>query len=391
MIRLIKFELYKIFTKKSLLIGLVFIVLMYGFVTFQEYQRTKQFNRKGEEFEKFEGPLTEQKIKLAEEGYQEIQKKTIEHTEADGFTWQEFSSEDQRLVGLYEQVSWTQGVQQRKEDLVKELSQTIEKLEQENKKNYKYKKSKLEYTMLKELAKPGIYNSDLLKNILGFFEGLGFLFSGILILLGLSNVFTEEYTTKMDRLILSSKNGKNVIITSKIIASIVYILFISITLSTVNLLMSFSLYGTEGLSLSIQNVVFLSDSPYNLTAIQFYVVEVLINFIAALSFGLLVLAISSISKSVIIPFFIGVMIYLVPVPMYYELDEPWMKPWGDVVRNFNYTFVAKVQSLFNSFKTLNIFGRPILYPYAAITIMIILGILSTIFIYFSFRRHQVKS
>ncbi|MBS4537663.1 hypothetical protein GOQ27_04260 [Clostridium sp. D2Q-11] len=394
MIRLMKFELYKIFSKKALIIGLVAVILLYGFLSLKQYKSFNDYSYNRNEFKKIEGELTKEKIKLAEEGMKEIQKRAIEHTESDGYTWYEYNQEDLDMEGIYEQVARTEGFQQRKESRIKELKESIGKLEGKSNNKYEYRKAKLEYNMLQKLPKPGIYSNGLWDNLLGYIEGIGFIFSAILVLLGLSNVFTEEYSTKVDRLILSSKNGKNAIITSKIFASIIYTLIISATIAIIHLLVNFALYGTEGLHLNIQNYWSYIDSPYNISIIEFYGTQILVNFIAVLSFGLLILAISSISKSVIIPFFMGVMLYLLPVFIDFETPDEmvyWYTPIMKIFKSFYYSGIAQVRNLFDQFKTLNIFGYPILYPYAAVAIMIILGILSIVFIYFSFRRHQVKS
>lgn len=391
MIRLIKFELYKIFSKKSLIIGLVAIVLLYGFVIVQEYNVYKDIFTRADEYKKFKGELTEEKLKLAKEMQKEVQKRAIVHTDPDGDTWYEYKQEDHQLSNLFEMIAMVEGDNISRTNRIKELKDNIGN---KSINNYKYRKANLEYNMIKKLPDIGVYENISWMNLLGYVEGIGFMFSGILVLLGLSSIFTEEYSTKMDRLILSSKNGKNIIITSKILTSIIYILSISISLAIVHLLVNFGLYGTDELHLNIQNFWSYKHSPYNLSIIEFYGIQILVNFISVLSFGLLVVAVSSISKSVIIPFFAGLMIYFVPV--FIDLETPdemvyWYTPIMKIFKNFYYSGIAQVRDLFDQFKTLNIFGYPLLYPYAAVIIMLILGTLSTIFIYISFRRHQVKS
>lgn len=395
MINLVKFELYKIISKRSLLIGLLFFILIYGFGTFYDYETQKEYKNIAEkEFNRFEGKLTEEKLKLAQEGHKKIEKKAMEGSRNGKSFLEVLSTRDRALDGVYEHVSMIAGIQKRKEERINELYNSIENNVLND---YKHKQSKLEYNMLKDISKPEIYDESFWGGILGYFDGVGFLALGAISLLGLSSVFTEEYSTRMDRLILSSKNGKSKVITSKIISAFIFIVCMCIIVFIVNFITILILYGNNVWDIPIQSFSPIAYSPYDFTTIEFLLIQILFNFVGILSFSLLVLALSSISKSLLIPFFIGGMVYILPVLIKIYLPYPkgyssyGSKHWIETLENLSYVGVSKAYDLFNGFYTLNIFERPILYPYAAIVIMIILGILSTIFIYISFRRHQVKS
>jgi hypothetical protein len=79
--QLLKFELYKIFKQKIIYITFILLVL---FSTGFTIQRTADWEK--DLYKKWEGPITEEKIQLAQHGSEELTKKMDEHVE-DGFVF----------------------------------------------------------------------------------------------------------------------------------------------------------------------------------------------------------------------------------------------------------------------------------------------------------------
>lgn len=181
--------------------------------------------------------------------------------------------------------------------------------------SYGYKNTLLYYNMSKKLPmRGGIYfipgvNTD-------YFRIFGTLIMVSLILIGISPVFSDEYNIKMDSFILSTKYGKSKAITSKIIASIIYIMTIAVFFILIDFLLPLMFYGNYsimGWNHPIQALIAFVDSPYNFTNLEMYFIEFAYNLFASLAFGIVVLLLSTIFKSNLLPLFIGGGIFALPI------------------------------------------------------------------------------
>jgi hypothetical protein len=102
----------------------------------------------------------------------------------------------------------------------------------------------------------------------------------------------------------------------------------------------------------------------------------------------LVLLISAISKSSLIPFFMGGLVFATPILLHgkFQVDIAWMNS----IMELSYTEVMKVRNIFTGFKVYNFFGTPILYLYVALLTMAVLFLATCYLTYYTFRNHQIK-
>jgi hypothetical protein len=108
-----------------------------------------------------------------------------------------------------------------------------------------------------------------------------------------------------------------------------------------------------------------------------------IHLLGAFGFALLILLISSISRHSLNTFFVNGVILAIPLVMYELIQVEWLR----TIMTFSFIYIMKVQSLFDHFKTVNVFGYPVLYPISAVILMIVVS-LTFIMITFQSMKHK---
>lgn len=386
---LLKHELYKIFSRKIIYVTITIFVLLFLLISLQQkselYGNYKSFYS---EYKKYKGPLTSDKVKLAQNWFENDQKNYIV-TEKDGRT--HLIQEGMRKNEIFSDVVNTQRRIINRTDQLNELKQQLTTMEH---KGYKYEETRLKYSMLKRLPAPGVYiwgffgTSDLIDFIYSF----GFVFMGAMVLLGISPIFSDEYSNNMDSLILTTKNGKGLVITAKIIASITYVTVIGLFFSLLNLLTlginkGLLTYAIDELNNPLNSIYKYATTPYNLTIIQYYILQTGIFITGGIAFGLLVMFISSISRSSLISFFAGGIIFSYPVFLNVFIGN--IKGFLAIIKDFSYTELIRVENLFKAFETYNILDHPILIANLMLILFTVLSLVIIVLIYRTFRNHQV--
>lgn len=211
---------------------------------------------------------------------------------------------------------------------------------------------------------------------------------GFLIIFFLSPVFSNEYATNMDALILSSKNGKKKIIISKMIASLIAVTCIFIiVIGTYNLANAF-VFGIDGGATSFTALLYdpfiYMNSPYNFTMLQYFLVSLLTSYLGCLGLGVFTLFISSKITNQLLATMINMAIFFIPLIMVGFLGY-------DSIFKFTYVGIMQARSLFYSFSTFSILGHIVMTKDIVIFLLVvstsILGYLS----FNSFRKHQVSN
>lgn len=386
---LLKHELYKIFSRKIIYVTITIFVLLFLLISLQQkselYGNYKSFYS---EYKKYKGPLTSDKVKLAQNWFENDQKNYIV-TEKDGRT--HLTQEGMRKNEIFIDVVNAQRRIINHTDQLNELKHQLTTMEH---KGYKYEETSLKYSMLKRLPAPGVYiwgffgTSDLIDFIYSF----GFVFMGAMVLLGISPIFSDEYSNNMDSLILTTKNGKGLVITAKIIASITYVTVIGLFFSLLNLLTlginkGLLTYAIDELNNPLNSIYKYATTPYNFTIIQYYILQTIIFITGGIAFGLLVMFISSISSSGLISFFAGGIIFSYPVFLNVFIGN--IKGFLAIIKDFSYTELIRVENLFKAFETYNILGHPILIANLMLILFTVLSLVIIVLIYRTFRNHQV--
>lgn len=386
MLRLLKYELYKIFTRKSIYLALVLFLIIYGIFVSSTMSKSDD----GYKYYKgWIGPFTEEKAVMAHQGIDEINKKyniTPNMNVPGGVT---FSPEDIQKMSIYTTVLDVEYRTNLRKANLNVIEDGIKKMEQKGIKGYDYNVKIMEYNMINSTKGPGIYYNTGVSQAADFSASFGMIFMAAMVLLGLSSSFSDEYSLNMDSLILSSRNGRNKTAGAKILSSVIYITVSALFFAAVNVLVNMYFYGSQGWDSPLQSMFKYLMSPYPLDIGQYYLIELLFHVFGLISFGLLVLVISSASRSSLVTMFAGALVYILPIAAGTLLMGG--PSWVNEIIKFSYSEFVKVESIFKFFKAYNVFGIPVLYPVAALFVMAVLSIICIHYTYKIFRMHEVTS
>lgn len=362
---LIKHELYKIFLIKSVCILFIIITVFNGVYFAAQIHFSKVDNKVVSNFIKhLEGTITDSKAEKAL-----IELKHLNNLYNQESIW---SVKSQQLfrMNVYSKLIKINETYQTKEETLNSIH-----LGTKGASGFDNKNIVLLYNMTKASSINKFYYTGGWDDIIGYVNEFGSVIMAAFILLGLSSMFCGEYASKMDSIILSSKYGKTKLIKAKVIAATSYILVVMLFFNMLNFLENLSVFGIHGWNAPLQCLNGFMYSPYKISVLQYYFIQLLIHIMACIAFGLFILLISTISKTQILTFFIGVLVFVVP----YLIDKatPMKTNPTELITRFSFSWFMQVEKIFNSYKTYDILDKPVLYP------IVIIG-LAIIFIPFSY-------
>lgn len=124
----------------------------------------------------------------------------------------------------------------------------------------------------------------------------------------LAPVFSLEYQSGADAVVLATKRGRSQLVATKILAALLYTTVYFALCAAVVVGVSVAFYGADGFGLSVQALGL--SSPYPLSAGQAALVSVGLMYVARLGFACLTLAVSSRTRSVLSVFLLDVVLTL---------------------------------------------------------------------------------
>lgn len=268
---------------------------------------------------------------------------------------------------------------------VKRYDSTVISIERNkaNAKNEDNEYEKLRYLKYVELEESALKNGF----TVGYDYGWANIFltlsevTGILLVLviifGVCNVFTGEYASTADAILLSTKNGRKKLVTAKIAASIIYSFLCFLVYILMTLIINFAFLGTEGANVgfSISNI----DRLFGVTPTI---------FLGCVLLSLITLAISSIFTKQVTSIASSLIINILPlgVAMLTYISNIYIRQAVEAM---------PVNMVFGSYIMTNIFAywnkelidlRVLFIPVAVIVIVLCVPI-----IYTAYCRHQVKN
>ncbi|KRW90736.1 hypothetical protein SD51_13080 [Alicyclobacillus tengchongensis] len=266
------------------------------------------------------------------------------------------------------------------------LQQSINKLKAQGQIGFTYRADTLEYNMMKHLPYIGFGHYNGASNMMvDFFKTYGLIIFGAIILVGLSPVFSEEYSLGTDSFLLTAKRGRRQLVTSKILASTLYVLVMEGILLLVNVASNLSLFDIGGFDYPLQSIA-LYSAPFHLSVAQYIGVAVLIQLLGGVAFGFLIMLLSSFNRSTLVTFFVSAGIFALPELIVLMFG---LKNWAQTLMDFSYTGLIQVSRLFKSFVAYNVFGYPVLYPILVIGLAILVSIPIVWLTYRVYCRHQI--
>ncbi|GAV15915.1 ABC transporter permease [Paenibacillus sp. NAIST15-1] len=243
--------------------------------------------------------------------------------------------------------------------------------------SYEYKKTKLKEKLLSEQGPPTaqLYYNMPWGELIYMVDQFGVAFMGAMLLIGLSPIYSTEYATRMDSLLLSSRHGRSKLIHAKCLAAILYTLLCVLVFQLINMGVTALLFGNlDGATTPLNSMRRYGDTrpfaeyPYSFTVIEYYFIQLGVQTIGCAAFAIAVTFISSLSRSSLVTMLLAGGVLGIP---YLLLDVRNIRyPIIEWMVTFGYSQFIRVTHLFNSFRTVNFFGEPILYPIAALAVLL---------------------
>lgn len=375
---LIKNELYKIILNKGVC-ALIMLFIIFNGVYFAVQLDYKKIDKAviSSSIKEFEGPLTRDKVKKAEDRIDSINKisKATNRTI-------EISREETFKNNLYLDVRVMNSAYESNKYAMKNTNSSIKRTI-----GYDHRYFTLFHSMIRKSLNSKFFYIGGWDNIIEYVNSLGAIIMAAIILLGLSSMFSNEYSTKMDSIILSSKYGKTKLIKAKIGVSIIFIIMVDLFFVILNFAENIFIYGTHGWNAPIQALTNYMYSPFKFNILQYFFLQLLIHCLGCIAFVLFVLVISSISKTQIFTFFICSLVYV--IPMLLDNAVALKTSLTELITRFSYSEFMQVEKMFKLFKAYNVLGFPVIYPIIAIITIGILIIISFFLIDRSFKNHVI--
>lgn len=124
----------------------------------------------------------------------------------------------------------------------------------------------------------------------------------LIVILGLSGIYSDEYTNNTESILLTAKKGRTGVFVSKLIASLIYVGSIVIIMELSFMLITQICYHGQNFEMSAASVSGLYLTNYEGSVFGFYIRQILGTLLSAFVIGSIVMAISSYSKNSLIPF-----------------------------------------------------------------------------------------
>ncbi|NOJ71015.1 ABC transporter permease subunit [Paenibacillus alvei] len=371
--QLLKYELLKIMSRKSVFIMGLFIAVIYtAFVAYH----AKYYQDGSQDYRPYAREITVEDFQRANEIFQNND-------------WQKLSIQERSIL---EDIS---GISNQMNKYEKQLLDIENRLMLSKPDSYEYKKSKLKEKLLLEQGPPAaqLYYNKPWAELLYMVDQFGVAFMGAMLLIGLSPIYSEEYTRRMDGLLLSSRHGRSKLIHAKCLAAILYTLLCVLLFQLINMGITALLFGNlDGAATPLDSMRRYGDThpfaeqPYSFTVIEYYFIQLGVQTIGCIAFALAVTFISSLSRSSVVTMLLAGGVLGIP---YLLLDVRNIRyPIIEWMVTFGYSQFIRVTHLFNSFRTVNFFGEPVLYPIAALAVLLTVSAVLVWVTTLLFRRRQ---
>lgn len=117
----------------------------------------------------------------------------------------------------------------------------------------------------------------------------------LMVTVSLSAVFSDEYGKGMDRLIMVTRKGRDLTYFAKLVAGVIFAFVSALLIILSGLLPLFACYGTEGINGAVQ--LYMETSPFPMTIKEVILVYMLIYMISSVLYAVLTMLLSQVFKS----------------------------------------------------------------------------------------------
>ena len=367
MLDLIKFELYKIFSKKSVRIILLLTILFGIFNVVAEsvyvkYQGVDHIDDVYSVMKEYEGKaITEESGIKAENTINNLKEKK---RRGEKLTKKEIVY----MNYLYDimRPPYPAYIINNKLYTVDEMKDEMNKLKNENKTGtYEYKNLNFIYEKVKNVEESKFYFSHGWLTTADF-KAIATLIT-TLIAVGLAAIFSDEYQSNSAQIMLSCKYGKNKMVLSKMITGLIFTATIFIIINVVYMIGAL-LYDFRGWDAPLELFKYYTNTPFDMRVIDFYITGLGISFIGAVLYSLVTMLMSLLVKNNMISLLLSLGLYYIPA--FFGNFIP-MDSVGRVFREMNLAEAIKVEGMFVNSSTYNILGTPVMYSTLLISLVVV--------------------
>ncbi|UPA30319.1 ABC transporter permease subunit [Terrisporobacter glycolicus] len=367
MLDLIKFELYKIFSKKSVRIILLLTILLGIFNVVAEsvsvkYQGVDHIDEVYNIMKEYEGKaITEESAIKAENTINDLKEKK---SRGEKLTEKEIVY----MNYLYDTMRPPYPAYTVNNELytVDEMKDEMNKLKNENKTDtYEYKNLNFIYEKVKNVEEPKFYFSHgWLKT--ADFKAIATLIT-TLIAVGLAAIFSDEYQSNSAQIMLSCKYGKNKMVLSKMITGLIFTATIFIIINVVHMI-GVLLYDFRGWDAPLELFKYYTNTPFDMRVIDFYITGLGISFIGAILYSLVTMLTSLLVKNNMIALLLSLGLYYAPAfaGSFIPIDSVVR-----VFREINLAEAISIEGMFVNSSTYNILGTPVMHSTLLISLVVV--------------------
>jgi len=308
--RLIRLELYKIYTQKVIYIAFAVFAALYISQFYNELQPATEIEAVQAAYKEYGGVLTEEKLEWAEKTIAASREREQEKNGAapdPTLRYQLWVAQD------IQSVANKQSAFERKRQ---ELEARLLLPEADGGPTEAQRREAVAEAKVREAvgAPDYVMEQTAWKRILLFMNEVGYFFVAILAIVGLAGSFSREYASGMDQLLLSSRFGRSRAVTAKLAAAAIYCASVVLFLNLIVLLLYGVYYGLSGWNQPlVQLFNIFSGTGFGGSIWQFYLLQQLCAIGGCISLGWFVIMLSSWSRNVIIPVLLGGLAFVFPL------------------------------------------------------------------------------
>lgn len=131
----------------------------------------------------------------------------------------------------------------------------------------------------------------------------------LIIIVGLAGIYSDEYTSGTLSPLLTSRKGRRGVFFSKLLAASIFIFSIVLLTEAFYMVVTAICYHAPNATISAASTYGLSLTTYSGTVTGFCIRQILGTLLAALTLGSIVMCVSAYSKNALIPFFVAGVYY----------------------------------------------------------------------------------
>lgn len=205
----------------------------------------------------------------------------------------------------------------------------------------------------------------------------------LVVCIALAPMFSAEYQTGADAILLSTKYGRSRLIAAKIVSSFLLTSVIYVSGMSILTIVTFLIYGSGGADCSLQVLNFLA--PANATLLQTYLYVLLAGYLMCLFMQGITLLLSARMPSAFPVIVCTMAFYFVPSFLSYSRSS---RTYNNIL-NLMPAKMAAAYTALTKYEVFSIFGVRIPYSVMLLLAALLVSVVTLPFAYRAFQKHQV--